>query len=147
MNLNIFKKISPAFKKQLVGGIIGSLTYWGDRAIADTQTWYPAELKGKLAPQLPRNDELITSIVPPVIMYVVAKKKPAKFRDLAKGTIMYSGPHLMNRIVVSALGAPTASAPFRVVSAYVNQNVNNKIYPRPMAVQAVAASAPMGKYR
>jgi hypothetical protein len=117
MNLNPFKMISSGMQKKLVGGLVGSLTYWADRALADTQTWYPLSLKQKLDPKLPRNDELITTIAPPVIMYALYKKSPSKFKDMAEGTIMYSGPQLLDRVVVNAVGTPAAAMGLRVATS------------------------------
>ncbi len=149
MKLNIFKMIDPTMKKMLVGGVVGSLSYWADLAMADTQTAYPAVRKDRLAPQLPRNDELLTSFAPPAIMYVLGKKK-AKIAQLAKGTVLYSLPHLMQRIVVNAV-APIATvsfaSSFRMPPVAMQNNAAMKIYPRPIPVTTRAPSAVMGKYR
>jgi hypothetical protein len=144
MQLNPLKMISSETQKLLLGGLVGSLSYWADMALADTQTAYPAQLKQRLAPQLPRNDELLTSITPVAIMYVVGKKK-AKIAELAKGTALYSLPHLMQRVVVNALNpAPVAGLPLRVASAVPNSTTYPKRIPVPS--QAYPAQA-VGKYR
>ena len=145
---NPFKMISPTMQKMLLGGLVGSLSYYGDLAVAE-QAWYPAELKGRVIPQLPRNDELITSIVPPAVMYFIGKKKP-KVKDMAKGTILYSAPHLMQRIVVNA-ATPTLSAGLtrnnlsRVFA--VAPQANGRIYPPRVPVAPTAVSTGTGKYR
>ena len=143
--------IDPTTKKMLIGGLVGSLSYWADMAIADTQTWYPAELKTRLAPQLPRNDELLTSIAPPAIMWFVGKKKP-KVKEMAKGTILYSVPHLMQRIVVNAVKpALSMSAGFAMNgparSFAVATQANGRIYPPRIPVAPTVVSTAAGKYR
>lgn len=147
MKLNIFKKIDPTMKKMLIGGLVGSLSYWADMAIADTQTAYPAQLKQRLAPQLPRNDELLTSVAPPAIMWLVGKKKP-KVKDMAKGTILYSVPHLMQRVVVNAV-SPVATAGFASSFRMAPAVPNNTRYSMPIAVQTQTrmVSQSAGKYR
>lgn len=150
MKLNPLKMISPETQKLLLGGLVGSLSYWAGMAIADTQTWYPAELKARLVPQLPRNDELLTSIAPPAIMWFVGKKK-AKIKALAKGTVLYSLPHLMQRIVVNAV-KPTLSwsgfavnGPARVFATATQ--ANSRIYPPRVPVAPTVVSTGTGKYR
>jgi len=150
MKFNPLKMISPETQKLLLGGLVGSLSYWADMAIADTQPAYPAVLKQRLAPQLPRNDELLTSIAPPAIMWVAGKKKP-KIKALAKGTVLYSLPHLMQRIVVNAAKpALSMSAGFAVngparVFAVATQ-ANGRIYPPRVPAPTVVSTA-AGKYR
>ena len=152
MQLNPLKMISSETKKLLLGGLVGSLSYWADMAIADTQTAYPAQLKQRLAPQLPRNDELLTSIAPPAIMWVAGKKSP-KIKALAKGTVLYSLPHLMQRVVVNALNpAVAAGLPLRVASNNtarvfaVATQANGRIYPPRVPAPTVVSTA-AGKYR
>ena len=145
MKLNIFKMIDAKTQKLLLGGLVGSLTYWADLAVADTQTWYPAELKARIAPQLPRNDELLTSIAPVAAMYVIGKKK-AKVADMAKGTVLYSLPHLMQRVVVNAVKPAVPAVGMQLRMAPVP---NGTTYPKPIPVrvQAPMATQAMGKYR
>jgi len=151
MKLNIFKMIDPAMQKMLLGGLVGSLSYYADLVLAE-QAFYPAELKARLAPQLPRNDELLTSIAPPAIMYMLAKKKP-KLKEMAKGTMLYSGPHLMQRIVVNAV-TPVATAGFRMngsrampVQVFSQTPTNGRIYPPATPAPSTVISASTGKYR
>jgi hypothetical protein len=150
MKFNPFKMIDPAMQKMLLGGLVGSLSYYADLVLAE-QAFYPAELKARLATMLPRNDELLTSIAPPAIMYMLGKKKP-KLKEMAKGTMLYSGPHLMQRIVVNAV-TPAATAGLRMngfsmnaprpVQVFAQAPTNGRIYP-----PATSAQAPtMGKYR
>jgi len=147
MKFNPFKMIDSTTKKMLLGGLVGSLSYWADMAIADTQVAYPAVLKQRLAPQLPRNDELLTSVAPPAIMYMLGKKKP-KIKDMAKGTILYSLPHLMQRIVVNAVTPATVgfaiNGPTRVFAAVTP--ANGRIYPPRVPAPTVVSTA-AGKYR
>jgi len=152
MKLNIFKMIDPKMRKMLLGGLVGSLSYYGDLALSG-QTWYPAELKGRVMPQLPRNDEILTSVVPPAVMWFVGKKKP-KIADMAKGTILYSGPHLMQRIVVNAV-KPVAAASFTMNAArFMPTQVfaqatptNGRIYPPRVPAAPTVVSTGTGKYR
>lgn len=146
MQLNPFKMISPDTQKMLLGGLVGSLVYYADLAIADTQTAYPAQLKAKLAPQLPRNDELLTTIAPPIAMYVLGKKSK-KLKEIAKGTMLYSVPRLIDRVIVNAV-TPVSSAAFgiRVAPARVTVTAPipvRKVVPPVATVPSVGA----GKYR
>ena len=138
--------ISKQTQKMLLGGLVGSLTYYADLAISD-QSWYPEVLKSRIAPQLPRNDELLTSIAPPVIMYGISKKKP-KVADMARGTMMYSAPHLMQRLVVNAVKPSALTVSLKVVTP-LQVSAANKIYPQPLPVAPVTlmTPAPVGKYR
>jgi hypothetical protein len=145
---NPFKMIDKETQKMLLGGLVGSLSYYGDLALSE-QSWYPAELKGRVIPQLPRNDELLTSIAPPVAMWMIAKKKP-KLKDMATGTMLYSGPHLMQRIVVNAV-KPVASTSYPMafpVMVSAPLPAANKIYPQPVPVATPSVpSVAAGKYR
>lgn len=145
---NPFKMIDKETQKMLLGGLVGSLSYYGDLALSE-QSWYPAELKGRVIPQLPRNDELLTSIAPPVAMWVIAKKKP-KLKEMAKGTMLYSAPHLMQRIVVNA-AKPASTVAFMSMPIYAAVApapvAMNKIYPSPVPVAPTVTATPVGKYR
>ncbi len=152
MKLNIFKMIDPTTQKMLLGGFVGSLSYYADLVLAE-QAFYPAELKARLAPQLPRNDELLTSIAPPAIMYMLGKKKP-KLKEMAKGTMLYSGPHLMQRIVVNATTPTTVPAGFRMNAprmmpqqVFSQTPTNGRIYPSATPAPSTVISASAGKYR
>jgi len=149
MKLNIFKMIDPAMQKMMLGGLVGSLSYYADLVLAE-QAFYPAALKARLAPQLPRNDELLTSIAPPAVMYMLAKKKP-KFKEMAKGTMLYSAPHLMNRIVANVV-KPATTAGFamnapRPVQVFSQAPTNGRIYPPATPAPSTVVSASAGKYR
>ena len=155
MKLNIFKMIDPAMQKMLLGGLVGSLSYYADLVLAE-QAFYPAALKGRVMPQLPRNDELLTSIAPPAIMYMLAKKKP-KLKEMAKGTMLYSGPHLMQRIVVNATKPATVgfrmngfamnAQQFMPTQVFSQAPTNGKIYPPATPAPSTVISASTGKYR
>lgn len=146
---NPFKMIDKETQKMLLGGLVGSLSYYGDLALSE-QSWYPAELKGKVIPQLPRNDELLTSIAPPVAMWLIAKKKP-KLKEIAKGTMLYSVPHLMQRIVVNAVKPATTTAAFMFAPSPIQimqtTPTNNRIYPPSTPAPSTVISASTGKYR
>ena len=146
MQLNPFKMISSGTQKMLLGGLVGSLVYYADLAIADTQPAYPAQLKARLAPQLPRNDELLTTIAPPVAMYVLGKKSK-KFKEIAKGTMLYSVPRLIDRVIVNAM-TPVASAGMfglKVVPSPVQ--VTAPIQVQKVMPPAATSSVGAGKYR
>ena len=150
MKFNPFKMIDPTMQKMLLGGLVGSMSYYADLVLAE-QSFYPAALKGRVMPQLPRNDELLTSIAPPAIMYMLGKKKP-KFKEMAKGTILYSGPHLMQRIVVNATKPAAVGFQMnaqRVMPTQVFQNTpsNGKIYPPRTPAPSTVVSTGTGKYR
>jgi len=147
---NPLKMIDPTMQKMLLGGLVGSLSYYADLVLAE-QAFYPAELKARLAPQLPRNDELLTSIAPPAIMYVIGKKKQ-KFKEMAKGTMLYSGPHLMQRVIVNATNTVASAAfsmPRNMPIQVFNKapQTNAKIYPPATPTQSTVISASAGKYR
>jgi len=141
MNLNPFKMISSEMQKMLLGGLVGSLSYWADRALAETYVSYPAELKAKLAPQLPPNDEILTTVAPPAVMWVLGKKS-AKLKEIGKGTILYSVPRLIDRVIVNAM-TPTATA-----GALPLRTVTQARTVTPISVRTVAPVTPsVGKYR
>lgn len=156
---NPLSMIGKETQKNLVGGLIGSLTYWTDKAIADSYTGYPTELKAKLIPQLPRNDELLTTIAPPVIMYAIGKKN-AKVKEMANGTMLYSVPKLVDRIIVNAMGSSSATAsmasrqvssmpasvPSMPIPVQVANNVQGAKYGTPPLTKP-AVMASMGKYQ
>ncbi len=144
MKLNPFKMISSTTQKMLLGGLVGSISYYADLALSE-QAGYPAELKGKIIPQLPRNDEIITSVAPPAVMWLVSKKKP-KLKEIAKGTILYSIPHLVQRVIVNATNPASVSFPAFTMPA-PTVSTNNKIYPQPILVATPAPVAQIGKYR
>jgi len=150
MKFNPLKMLTPQMKKLLLGGLVGSLTYYGDLAVSDV-AGYPAELKAHLAPQLPRNDELLTLVAAPAAMYMLGKKKP-KIKELSKGTILYSVPRLVQRVAVNtALSIATPASASRGVGMRVIPSFApsaSKIYPN--VAQANAPSVPsvaVGKYR
>jgi len=149
MKLNPFKMIDPTTQKMLLGGLVGSLSYYADLVLAE-QAFYPAMLKGRVMPQLPRNDEILTSVVPPVAMYFIGKKKP-KIADMAKGTILYSMPHLMQRIVVNAVKPAATAAAFRFTPSPIRvmqtTPTNSRIYPPSTPAAPTVVSAGTGKYR
>jgi len=146
--------IDPTMQKILLGGLVGSLSYYADLVLSE-QAFYPAALKGRVMAQLPRNDELLTSIAPPAIMYMLAKKKP-KLKEMAKGTLLYSGPHLMQRIVVNAT-KPVAATGFSMNGVSMNAPratpqqffapTNGRIYPPSTPAPSTVISASTGKYR
>jgi len=150
MKLNPFKMIDPTMQKMLLGGLVGSLSYYADLVLAE-QTFYPAVLKARLAPQLPRNDELLTSIAPPAIMYMLGKKKP-KLKEMAKGTILYSVPHLMQRVVANVVKPATVgfamnAQRFTPTRVFQNAPTNGRIYPPHTPAPSTVVSASTGKYR
>ncbi len=145
---NPFKMIGKETQQMMIGGLVGSLSYYADLAVS-TQSWYPNMLKSRVIPQLPRNDELLTSIAPPAAMWFIAKKKP-KLKDVAKGTMMYSAPHLMQRVVMNAVKPATASAVFMFTPTFVAvspASSASKIYPPPTPVESSVSASPVGKYR
>lgn len=167
---NPLKMIDGETKKLLLGGLVGSFSYYADLALAE-QSWYPSVLKSSVSSKLPRNDELLTSIAPPVIMYVAGKKNK-KVAELAKGTMMYSIPHLANRVIVDVAKPATVGASLNMFSAPVSaplpvslpapMSANDvvvgangyvssadKIYPAPVPVPTVevASKSSLGKYR
>ena len=113
---NPFQKINPQTRQMLIGGLVGSLSYYAELALTNTQSWYPDELKGRLNPKLPRNGELISTIAPPAVMLLASKKWP-KIKNVAVGTLLYSGPNLMQRLIVNAANPASASLPMQFAVA------------------------------
>lgn len=111
---NPLKNLNPADTRRMLGGVLSSLTYWSERAASVFVPGYPIQLTQKLSPMLPTNGELISSVAPPAVLYVVAKTtKNDKINDLTIGSIMYSVPHLVEKVgvqVAAAQGAPPAAA-------------------------------------
>lgn len=141
MNLNILK-LDPTTKGMLIGGLAGSITFHAEQYLSGTQPAYPAELNQKLEAHLPRNGELVTSVAPPVAMWVLARRSP-KLKDMRNGSFFYSIPHLIQRVVVEAAYAEGVAArpTARIVApATMSKYISNNSTPR------VAATSGLSKY-
>ena len=141
MNLNILK-LDPTTKGMLIGGLAGSITFHAERYLSRTQPAYPAELNQKLEPHLPRNGELVTSVAPPVAMWVLARRNP-KLKNIRNGSFFYSIPHLIQAVVVNAAyaeGVAARPAARIVAPATMSKYISNNSTPR------VAATSGLSKY-
>ena len=99
-------KIGSAEKKMLIGGIASSVVYYGNLYAMNTMPAYPAELKNRLEPHLPRNGEIVGSVVSPATFYVVKKVlkggEKEKVGDMFLGSALYSIPNFVHDVVVNS---------------------------------------------
>lgn len=130
-----------ANKKMLLGGIASSLVYWGN-FLAEEQASYPPELKQRIDPHLPLNGDLIAGLAPPLALYSIVKfGKKQKLRDLAKGSILFSLPHMTARTIVqSAWQVGLDSKPPPAARLPTNSAVSRYIAP----IQNSRPAAPSG---
>lgn len=96
-------KMNPIEKRMLLGGLVGSVTYYTN-LYAMTYPNYPAQLKDRVEPHMPRNGELIGSVAPPAVLFVTKKivKNTAtkeKVGDMTLGATLFSVPNLTRDIV------------------------------------------------
>lgn len=142
MNLNILK-LDSTTKGMLIGGLAGSITFHAERYLSRTQPAYPAELNQKLEAHLPRNGELVSSVAPPVAMWVLARRSP-KLNNIRNGSFFYSIPHLIQAVAVNAAyaeGVAARPAARIVAPATMSKYISNNSTPR-----VVAATSGLSKY-
>ncbi len=145
---NPFKMISPTMQKMLLGGVVSSLSYWGTIAISE-MAGYPTELKGKIAPQLPRYDEIIASVAPPAAMWVLAKKKP-KLKDMSNGAMLYSLPHLIKIVAVNVAQSSTVPQSLQMLNFASPMRVpvaTSRVFSTSQSPPSVTSPAATGGYR
>ena len=134
------RKWNTSEKRLLLGGLIGSLSYWLEQAAEAYAPQMPPQMKSRLEEHLPTNGALVSSIAPPATLYLVRKVSKTratkeKLSDLGLGTALYCLPHIMNLTVCQTAGVEgrkARPAAIPIPSRYANQ------LPRP---------APMGKYK
>lgn len=142
-------KIGSAEKKMLIGGIASSVVYYGNLYMMNTMPAYPAELKNRLEPHLPRNGEMVGSLIPPATFYVVKKvlkgvSQKETVGDMFLGSALYSIPNLVHDIAVQTAyveGAKAVVAPARLS----NSSAISK-YIAPMQNSRPAATSGLSKY-
>jgi len=142
MNLNILK-LDPTTKGMLIGGLAGSITFHAEQYLSGTQPAYPAELNQKLEPHLPRNGELVSSVAPPVAMWVFARRSP-KLTNIRNGSFFYSIPHLIQRIAVEAAYAEGVAA--RPAARIVAPATMSKYIPSNSTNRVVTPASSLSKY-
>jgi len=103
-------KMNPIEKRMLLGGVISSLSYYGNTTLEYLYPGYPVQLKQKLEEHLPPNGEIISGVAPPALLYVATKLVKSsgtkeKVSDLALGATIHNIPHILAKIGVSALYA------------------------------------------
>lgn len=102
MNFKNIFKIGKVEKRLLLGGLVGSLSYWADRSAREFLPGYPTELSDQMDPHLLSNGAIIASVAPPAVLYVakkVSKKAGTKEKvgDVAFGSVLYCIPHLIEK--------------------------------------------------
>ncbi len=146
MNLNILK-LGTVEKRLLLGGLVGSFSYWADRSAREFLPGYPPELSDQLDPHLLYNGAIIASVAPPTVLYLAKKVVKStttkeKVGDVAFGSALYCIPHLIEKTGAMAAYAEGVAARPAVAVARV---------PATYKVSAVAPTrtvAPtIGKYR
>jgi len=142
MNLNILK-LDSTTKGMLIGGLVGSITFHAERYLSRTQPAYPAELNQKLEPHLPRNGELVSSVAPPVAMWVLARRSP-KLTNVRNGSFFYSIPHLIQGVVVNAAYAEGVAA--RPAARIVAPATMSKYIAQPSVNQSARPASSLSKY-
>ena len=103
MKIPIISGLSSVEKRLLIGGLVGSFSYFGEYTASTLIPNYPPELKQKLDPHLPANGELLSLVAPPVILKVaprLAKSSDTKEKlsDIGFGTMLYSLPSIVRRV-------------------------------------------------
>lgn len=103
MKIPIISGLSSVEKRLLIGGLVGSLSYFGEATASTLVPNYPPELKAKLDPHLPANGELLSLVAPPVILKVAPRLAKStdtkeKLSDIGFGTMLYSLPSIMRRV-------------------------------------------------
>jgi hypothetical protein len=94
------RKWNPVERRLLLGGLVGSISYWSEEAAEAYIPQMPPELKSRLEEHLPANGELLISIAPPAALYLVGKVSKStatkeKLSDLTLGSALYCLPHIM----------------------------------------------------
>jgi len=107
MKIPIISGLSSVEKRLLIGGLVGSFSYYGVYTTRYLVPNYPPLLKQKLDPHLPENGELLSLVAPPVILKVaprLAKSTDTKEKlgDIGFGTMLYSLPSIVRRVGSSA---------------------------------------------
>jgi len=144
MNLPI--KINPVEKKLLLGGLVTSLAYWGNRAMREYYPQYPAELKGQLEPHLPPNGDIISCVAPPLGLYAVKKfTKSEKAADLAFGATLYGFPQVLRKTIATAawVEGEKAKPAARIATPMAQARYTTSV---PQTTR-VAVTPTVGKYR
>lgn len=101
-------KMGKVEKRLLTGGLVNSLTYWGNKIVEQTWLDYPQELKNRVDAHLPTNGELVADLAPPAIFYLtkkVTKKKDTKEKmgDYGFGATLFAVPNLIAKTGSRAL--------------------------------------------
>lgn len=92
-------KLTREIKQSMMGGAIGGAVVGVESGLNWFMAGYPAELKGKLIPQLPRNGALVASLAPVGAAYYIKKKGSAKRENLANGIMFFNIPNLLDQLV------------------------------------------------
>lgn len=91
--------LTKEVKQTMMGGAIGGAVVGVESGLSWFSTGYPAELKGKLLPQLPRNGALVASVAPAGVAYYIKKKGSAKREKLANGILFFNIPNLLAQVI------------------------------------------------
>ena len=142
------RKWNPVEKRLLLGGLVGSLSYWLEQAAQAYVPQMPAELNSRLEEHLPTNGALVASIAPPATLYLVGKVSKTtatkeKLSDLTLGSALYCFPSLMNRTICRAAGVEGIKARPATIVAPATMSKYNASAPAPLARNM---SAGLSKY-
>lgn len=143
-------KMNPVEKRLLIGGLANSVIYYGN-LYAMNNPAYPAEIKSRLEPHMPRNGEIIGSLAPPAALWVTKKivKSPTtkeKVGDMTFGSILYGIPNFVHDVVCqtayqTGVDSKPVAATARISSAMAQVRYTQTITPQP-----VRMTPSMGKY-
>lgn len=107
--------LTKEVKQSMMGGALGGTIVGVESGLSWFSTAYPAELKAKLVPQLPRNGALIASLAPAGAAYYIKKKGSAKRENLANGILFFNLPSLVDQIIYNVayeMGRPVGGLRF-----------------------------------
>lgn len=100
-------KIGSAEKRMLIGGLANSVVYYGNLYMMNTSPIYPAELKNRIDLHLPRNGEIVGSVVSPATFYIVKKalkgaSQKETVGDMFLGASLHALPNLVHDVAVQS---------------------------------------------
>jgi hypothetical protein len=116
------RKWNPVEKRLLLGGFVGSLSYWTEQLAQIYVPQIPKELKSRLEEHLPTNGELVIGLAPPAALYLVGKVSKStatkeKLSDLTLGSALYCLPNITHKTVCRvALVEGTKAVPARLTA-------------------------------
>lgn len=104
--------LTKEVKQSMMGGAISGAIVGVESGLSWFSSAYPAELKAKIIPQLPRNGALVADLAPAGVAYYLKKKGSAKRENLANGMLFFNLPNLLDQTLYNLayeMGRPATS--------------------------------------